>query len=122
MVQKACISISKGSSKEYHKIHLIKFLMIFSSNVLPLHWTGTPGILQARGREMAKDRLMGIWKGTLPVTMRHRQSRPPLARDLRELQQSALGEVPFAVLFVNKFMQGVKLEMMEALHGVLIWP
>jgi hypothetical protein len=79
-------------------------------------------MLQARGREMAKDRLMGIWKGTFPVTMRHKQPMLPLVRDFRELQQLALGgEVPFPVLFVKKFKQGVKLEIIEALHGVLIW-
>lgn len=71
---------------------------------------------------MAKVRLMGIWKGTFPVTMRHRQSVPPLARDFRAVQQPAVGEVPFPVLFVTKLTQGVKLVIIEALHGVLIWP
>ena len=71
---------------------------------------------------MAKVRLMGIWRGTFPVTMRHKQSLLPLVRDFSALQQSALGEVPFEVLFVKKFRQGVKLEIIEALHGVLIWP
>jgi hypothetical protein len=71
---------------------------------------------------MAKVRLMGIWKGTFPVTMRHIQSLIPLVRDFSALQQSALVEVPFAVLFVKKFRQGVKLEIIEALHGLLIWP
>lgn len=65
---------------------------------------------------------MGIWKGTRPVTMRQRQSRPPLARDRSALQQSAVGEVPLPVLLVTKFKQGVKLESIEALHGILICP
>lgn len=45
---------------------------------------------------MAKVRLTGILKGTLPVTMRHKQSMPPLVRDLRALQHSVVGEVPLA--------------------------
>lgn len=53
------------------------------SGVVPLHWTGTPGMLQARGREIANDRLMGSWKGTLAVTMRQRQSIPEPVSDLR---------------------------------------
>jgi hypothetical protein len=79
-------------------------------------------VLQARGREMAKVRLMGIWKGMFPVRMRHKQPMPLVVRDFIELQQSEVGDVPLAVLFVTKPMQGVKLEIIEALHGVLIWP
>lgn len=94
-------------------------ILIFS---LPLHWTGTPGMLQARGREMARERLMGNWKGTLPVKSRHKQSMPEPVADLSELQQSADGDVPLELLFVRKFMHGVKLESIEALHGVLICP
>ena len=66
--------------------------------------------------------LTGIWKGMFPVRMRHKQSMPPLVRDFRELQQSAVGEVPLALLFVTKFMHGLKLEIIEALHGLLICP
>lgn len=94
----------------------------FNENHKPLHWSGTPGIRQARGREIAKVWLMGIWKGTLPVTIRQRQSVPLLVMDLSELQQSEVGvEVPFVVLFVKKFKHGVKLVIIEGEHGVLIW-
>lgn len=71
---------------------------------------------------MARVRLMGTWKGTLPVTMRHMQSMPELVRVFNALQQSEVGEVPLVVLLVTKFMQGVKLAIMEGLQGVLIWP
>lgn len=71
---------------------------------------------------MAKVRLIGILKGTLAVTMRHKQSMPPLVRDLRALQHSVVGDVPLELLFVRKPMQGVKRVLsVEALHGVLIW-
>lgn len=87
-----------------------------------LHWSGTPGVLQARGREMARVRLIGNWIGTLPVTMRHIQSLLVLVRFLSELQQSAVGAVPLAVLLVRKFMQGLKLAIVAAVQGVPIWP
>ena len=77
-------------------------------------------MLQARGREMAKVLLTGILRGTFPFTMRHIQSIPPFVRDLSELQQSAVGDVPLLLLFVRKFMQGDIEFIMEALHGVLI--
>lgn len=80
-----------------------------------------PDMLQALGREMARVRLIGTWKGTLPVVMRHRQSIPVPVKVLRALQQSEVGEVPLALLFVTKFMQGLKLEIIVALQGVLIW-
>lgn len=79
-------------------------------------------MLQARGREMAMVLLMGSWKGMFPVRMRQKQPMPPLVRDFRELQQSEVGEVPLALLFVTKPMQGLKLEIIEALHGLLICP
>lgn len=79
-------------------------------------------MLQARGREMARVRLMGIWKGTLPVTIRQRQSVPLLVMDLRELQQSEVGEVPLAVLFVRKLAQELKLDNIVGLQDVLICP
>lgn len=71
---------------------------------------------------MAKLRLMGIWNGTLPVTMRQAQSMLLLVSDLSALQQSEVGEVPFAVLFVRKFIQGLKLEIIEAVQGVVTCP
>ena len=58
-------------------------------------------MLQARGSEIARVWLMGILKGMLPVAIRHIQSVPLLMRDLRELQQSDVGEVPLAVLLVR---------------------
>lgn len=77
--------------------------------------------MQARGREIAKVLLIGIEKGTLPVTRRHKQSLPPLVRDLMKLQHSAVGEVPFPLLFERKLMQGLnELLIIDALHGVLI--
>ena len=79
-------------------------------------------MLQARGREMARVRLIGIWNGTLPFTMRHTQSMLPLLRVLRELQQSADGEVRLALLLVRKFIQGAKVLSIDGLHGVLTWP
>lgn len=45
-----------------------------------------------------------------------------LVRDLSALQQSAVGEVPLPLPLVTKFMQGVKLEIIEAEHEVLICP
>ena len=80
-------------------------------------------MLQARGREMARVLLIGIWKGKLPVTIRHKQPMPLLVRFLSALQQSALGgEVPFPLLFVTKFIQGVKLEIIDGEHDVLTCP
>lgn len=71
---------------------------------------------------MAKVRLNGILKGTLPVTMRQKQSMLPLVRDLTELQHWAVGEVPLALLFERKPTQGLKEELIiDALHGVTIW-
>lgn len=80
-------------------------------------------ILQARGRETASVRLIGTWKGTLPVTIRHRQSIPLPMRDLRESQQSEVGEgeVPFGLLLAMKLMHGVKLEIIEEVHEVVTW-
>lgn len=57
-----------------------------------MHSIGTPDCLHALGREIAKDRLMGISKGTPPVTMRHKQSWPFLMRSLNELQQAEVGD------------------------------
>ncbi|KAF9673734.1 hypothetical protein SADUNF_Sadunf10G0054900 [Salix dunnii] len=49
---------------------------------------------------MAKVLLIGMLKGTLPVTTRQKQSLPLLVRFLREPQQPAVGAVPLAeVLF-----------------------
>jgi hypothetical protein len=80
-------------------------------------------MLQARGREMAKVLLIGMLNGTLPVTIRQKQSIPLLVRFLSAPQQPAVGEVPLAaVLFVRKFMHGVKVASAEAVHAVLIWP
>lgn len=85
-----------------------------------LHWRGTPGMLQARGREIARVLLIGKRNGTLPVTMRHKQSMPLDVSVLSELQQSAVGEVPLALLLVSKFIQGVKMLSADGVHGVLI--
>lgn len=65
---------------------------------------------------------MGSGIGMFAVRMRHRQPTPVLARDLMELQQSAVGEVvPLALLLVMKLKHGVKLEIIEGEHGVETW-
>lgn len=70
---------------------------------------------------MARDWLIGIWKGTPPVAIMQRQSVPLLVTVFSELQQSAVGvEVPLVVLLVMKFKHGVKLVIIEGEHGVLI--
>lgn len=53
---------------------------------------------------------------------RQRQSVLPLISDLNELQHAAVGDDPLPVLPVIKFMHGVKLETIEAVHGVFICP
>lgn len=79
-------------------------------------------MLQARGRDKARVRLMGRLKGTLPVTIRQRQSFPLLMRDLSELQHSAGGLFPLRLLLVAKFMHGVNVVIIEGVHGEVIWP
>lgn len=79
-------------------------------------------MLQACGRLIANVRLIGILKGTLPVTIRQRQSVPLLVKDLRTLQHSADGEVPLRLLFVMKFIQGVKEVSIEVVQGIVNWP
>ncbi|KAG6435570.1 hypothetical protein SASPL_100444 [Salvia splendens] len=100
-----------------------------------LHWENETGrrlralelepehlqLQRARGREMARVRLRGTLKGTLPVTIRQRQSLPLLMRDLSELQHSEGGLLPLRLLLVTKFMHGVNVVIMEGVHGVEIW-
>lgn len=62
----------------------------------------------------------GMDTGTFPVIMRHVQSMLVSTRDRNELQHSLVGEEPLAVLPVTKLMQGVKLVIIELVHGVLI--
>lgn len=72
---------------------------------------------------MAKVRLNGKDKGTFPVKIRQPQSTLSATIDFTESQQSWVGEdCPFAVLPVMKFKHGVKLVIIEAVQGVLIWP
>jgi len=85
-----------------------------------LHWRGTPGMLQARGSEMARVRLMGTWNG-LPEAIRHIQSVPLLVMDWRELQQAGVGGAPAALLLVTKFIHGAKLVSMVGEQAELIW-
>lgn len=59
---------------------------------------GTPDILHERGSEIAKLRLIGNWKGTFPVIIRHAHSMLISTSDLSVEQQSDVGEVPFPVL------------------------
>lgn len=77
-------------------------------------------MLQARGSEMARVRLMGTWNG-LPVTIWHIHSVPLLEMVWRALQQAGVGGAPAALLLVTKAMQGAKLVIMEGEQGELIW-
>lgn len=63
---------------------------------------------------------MGNWTGTLAVRRRHAQSTLLPNRDLSEPQHWVVGEVPLPVLPVMKFMHGVKLVIIDAVHGVVI--
>lgn len=65
---------------------------------------------------------MGTRKGTFPVTIRQRQSVPLFMTYLRDLQQSEVGEELLLPPLLMKFMQGLKLRSMAALHTVLICP
>lgn len=71
---------------------------------------------------MTRVRLMGIWNGMPPATMRHMQPIPLLVSDLSESQHCEVGDVLLRLLLVTKFKHGVKLEIMEGVHGVVIWP
>lgn len=78
-------------------------------------------MLQVLGREIARVRLMGSI-GTLAVTRRQRQSLPPIISVLSELQHSLDGDAdddPVLLLPVIIFKHGVKLEIIEDVHGVL---
>lgn len=66
---------------------------------------------------MARVRLIGIWKGTPPVTRRQKQSLLVLVMDFSELQQSLVGNVALALLLVRKLMQGEKLAIVLAVQG-----
>jgi len=73
-------------------------------------------MLQARGRETAVVRLIGILKGTLPVTIRQRHPIPPVVKDLNELQQSDEGEVPLVLLLVKMLIQGPTVVIIDGVH------
>jgi len=77
---------------------------------------------QAPGREIARVRLIGSWTGTLAVSSRQAQSIPVLISDFNELQQLAVGGEPLLVLPVIKLTHGVKLDIIDMVHGVLICP
>jgi len=87
-----------------------------------LHWRGTPGMLQARGSEMARVWLTGTWKGMPPVAIEQRQYVLLPVRALSELQQPGVGEVPLALLLVTKLIQGVKLASIDGVQGDVVWP
>lgn len=87
----------------------------------PLHWTGT-AMLHACGRESAKVRLIGSWTGTLAVSKRQAQSTLVLVSDCKALQQSGVGDEPLLLLPVMKLKHGVKLLIIDVVHGVLICP
>lgn len=73
-------------------------------------------MLQARGSETAVVRLIGILKGTVPVTIRQRHPIPPVVKDLNELQQSDEGEVPLLLLLVMKPIQGLTVVIIDGVH------
>ena len=58
----------------------------------------------------------------MAVSSRQAQSIPVLIRDLNGPQQLAVGAEPLLVLPVIKLIQGVKLDIIEMVHGVLICP
>lgn len=70
---------------------------------------------------MDKVRLIGSGMGTLAVMTRQVHSTLVRIIDLKDLQHSWVGEPPLALLPVMKLKQGVKLVIIEAVHGVLIW-
>lgn len=80
-------------------------------------------MLHALGRESDKVGLIGSWSGTLAVITRQAQSMLVLISDFNESQQFWVGVVtPFEVLPVMKLRHGVKLEIIDVVHGVVIWP
>lgn len=92
---------------------------------VPLHSAGPPAILHARGRESARVRLMGSWTGTLAVIRRQAQSTLVLRIVCNELQQPVVGDdddEPLPILPVIKLKHGVKLLIIDNVHGVLICP
>lgn len=86
----------------------------------PLHCTGT-AMLHACGRESARVRLIGR-TGTLAVSTRQAQSTLVLVSDCKALQQSDVGDEPLLLLPVMKLKHGVKLLIIDIVHGVLICP
>ena len=93
-----------------------------SGRQVPLHCADTPAMLQARGRESARVRLMGSWTGTLAVKRRQAQSTLALISVCNEAQQPVVGVEPLLVLPVTKLKHGVKLLSIDVVHGVLICP
>lgn len=65
--------------------------------------------------------MTGSGMGTLAVTTRQVHSRLVPKSFLKESQQLEEGDDPFALLPVMKLKHGVKVEIMDALQGVLIW-
>lgn len=87
-----------------------------------LHWAGTAFMLHARVRERARVELNGSWKGTLADITRQAQSTLVFTKDLNDSQHVLDGTAPLLVLPVIKFAHGVKLLIIDVVHGVLICP
>ena len=83
-----------------------------------LQTSGTESDLQTLGREMARVRLMGRPKGTLPVRMRQAQSAPVRTTPATALQHCSVGEPPPLVLPVTKLRHGVNVLISDAVHDV----
>lgn len=79
-------------------------------------------MLQEVGRMSARAALMGRGTGTLAVSKRQAQSMLIPERDLRVVQQLSFCEEPLLLLPVMTLKHGVKLLIIEAVHGERICP
>lgn len=85
----------------------------------PLHWNGTPLMLQALRRSWT---LTGNWIGTLAVISKQAQSTLVFMIVLNALQQLEVGDDPLLLLPVMKLKHGVKFMIIEVVHDVVICP
>jgi hypothetical protein len=87
-----------------------------------LHCSGTDMELQSLVREMARLRLMGRLKGTLPVRMRQAQSALLRTISASDPQHCCVGDPPPLVLPVTKLRHGVNVVISDAVHDVATCP
>jgi hypothetical protein len=78
--------------------------------------------LQSLVREMARLRLMGRLKGTLPVRMRQAQSALLRTISASDPQHCCVGDPPPLVLPVTKLRHGVNVVISDAVHDVATCP